>query len=405
MDLRIGIMVAAVAALSACNRQGPAMARPDSGPVKVKVAPVVVRQLQREVASVGTLFPYEEVTISSEIEGPVVEVAADLGDRVSPKQVLVRVSDEEQKYLVAQNEAQLRQSLERLGLKSEKDRVKDIKETPDVRRGQADLFDAEQRYKRVRQLVEQQIGSRQDLDGAMARRDAMKASYDTTINQTLNLIQEVERTRAVLDLQRKKLRDTNITAPFGALVKERLVNVGQYVRANTPVFTLVKTDPIRMRIEVPERMAPWIKNGQMSEVTLEAFPNRVFQGRIWRISPTVDQSKRTFVVEALIENPAGELKPGSYATSRIRTDKFDRIRLIPVRAITYVFGANKAYIVKDGGVIDAREVKLGDRFGDDVEIADGIEEGEHVAVTQLNRLDTGTKVAVDLAERRASKND
>ena len=196
------------------------------------------------------------------------EVNADLGDRITPNQVLVRVSDEEQKYVVAQNEAQLRQSLERLGLKSEKDRVKDIKETPDVRRAQADLLDAEQRYKRVRQLVEQQIGSRQDLDGAVARRDAMRATYDTTVNQTRNLIQDVERTRAVLDLQRKKLRDTSIVSPFGALVKERLVNVGQYVRANTPVFTLVKTDPIRMRIEVPERMAPWIKNGQMSEVSL-----------------------------------------------------------------------------------------------------------------------------------------
>jgi RND family efflux transporter MFP subunit len=406
MDPRIAILVAAMLALPACNRQGPVQARQESGPVKVKVAPVAVRQLQREVESVGTLFPYEEVTISSEIEGPVVEVTADLGDRVTHNQVLVRVSDEEQKYIVAQNEAQLRQSLERLGLKSEKDRVKDIKETPDVRRAQADLFDAEQRYKRVRQLVEQQIGSRQDLDGAIARYDAMKASYDTTVNQTRNLIQDVERTRAVLDLQRKKLRDTNIVAPFVALVKERLVNVGQYVRANTPVFILVKTDPIRLRIEAPERMAPWIKNGQMSEVTLEAFPGRTFRGRIWRISPTVDQSKRTFVVEALIDNPAGELKPGSYAKSRIRTDKFDRIRLIPFRAITYVFGANKAYIVKEDGVIDAREVKLGDRFGDDVEVSEGVEEGEQVALTQLTRLDTGTKVAVDTAAgSRAAKND
>ena len=119
--------------------------------------------------SVGSLFPYEEVIISSEIEGPVEEVKADLGDRVTPSQVLVRISDEEQRYLLAQNEAQLRQALERLGLKNEKDRVKDIKETPDVRRAQADLFDAEQRYKRVRNLVEQQIGSRQDLDQALAR--------------------------------------------------------------------------------------------------------------------------------------------------------------------------------------------------------------------------------------------
>ena len=237
-------------------------------------------------------------------------VNADLGDRVANGQVLVRVSDEEQRYLLAQNEAQLRQALERLGLKNEQDRVRDLKETPDVRRAQADLFDAEQRYRRVRNLVEQQIGSRQDLDQAQARYQAAQAAYDTTLNQTRNLVQEVERTRAVVDLQRKKLRDTSIRAPFAAFVKERTVNVGQYVRVNTPVFTLVKTDPIRLRIEAPERMAPWIKVGQFADVSLEAFPGRAFKGRIWRISPTVEQAKRTFIVEALIDNPARGTQAG-----------------------------------------------------------------------------------------------
>jgi RND family efflux transporter MFP subunit len=405
MQLRTQLAAFALAvAVTGCNRTGPTQAKQDSGPIKVRVSPVSSRELQREVESVGSLFPYEEVIISSEIEGPVMEVTADLGDRVTPNQVLVRVSDEEQKYVVAQNEAQLRQSLERLGLKSETDRIKDVKETPDVRRAQADLVDAEQRYQRVRKLVEQQIGSRQDLDQAVARRDALKAGYDTTINQTRNLIQEVERSRAMLEIQRKKLRDTSIRSPIAALVKERMVNVGQFVRPNTPVFTLVKTDPIRLRIEVPERMAPWIKVGQMSDVSLEAFPNRSFRGRIWRISPTVEQSKRTFVVEALIDNPAGELKPGSYAKASIRTDKVDRIHLVPVRAISYIFGANKAFVVKDG-VVDAREVKLGDRFGTDVEITEGVAEGDQVAVTGLSRLDTGVKVEVDTSQPRAGKKE
>ena len=312
--------------------------------------------------------------ISSEIEGRVEQVNADLGDRVAPGQVLVHIADEEQRYKLAENEAQLRQALERLGLKNEKDRVTDIKQTPDVRRAQADLFDSEQRYKRVRNLVEQAIGSRQDLDQALARYQSAQATYDTTLNQTRNLIQDVERTRAVVDLQRKKLRDTNIRAPFLAMVKDRQVNQGQYVQPNTPVFVLVKTDPIRLRIEVPERMSPWVKVGQFSDVWLEAYPERKFRGKIWRISPTVEQSKRTFIVEALIDNPAAELKPGSYAKARIRTDKSDRIRLAPRRALNYVFGTNKAYVVKDG-VVEAREVKLGDQFGDDVEVTDGLRGG------------------------------
>ncbi|HET8547837.1 MAG TPA: efflux RND transporter periplasmic adaptor subunit, partial [Bryobacteraceae bacterium] len=326
----------------------------------------------------------------------VLEVHADLGDQVRQGQALVRVSDEEQKYLVAQNEAQLRMALERLGLNSEKDRLGDVRDTSDVRRAQADLTEAEQRYKRVRVLVDQGIGSQQELDQAQARYKSAQAAYDQAVNSVRNVMREVERSRASLDLQRKKLRDTIVYAPFHGRVKERQVTTGAYVRPNTPLFTLVKVDPIRLRLEVPERMAPWIRGGQIAQVTVEAFGDREFRGRVWRISPTVDQSKRTFIVEALIDNPASELKPGSYAKARLPTNKSENIRVVTARAVNYVLGSNKAYVVR-GNTVDARDVKLGDRFGHEVEIVEGLEDGEQVAITQLNRLDTGTKVQV-LAE-------
>src|SRR5258708_4820584 len=134
---------------------------------------------------------------------------------------MVRISDEEQRYVVAQNEAQLRQSMERLGLKDEGEKVQDIRQTPDVRRAQADLTEAEQRFRRVRDLAAQGIGSKQDLDEAQGRFNSLQAAYDTTVNQTRNLIREVERSAAMLELQRKKLRDTSIRTPFAAMVKER----------------------------------------------------------------------------------------------------------------------------------------------------------------------------------------
>jgi RND family efflux transporter MFP subunit len=389
-------------ALAGCSRQPAVEAKQDLSPVRVRTSPVVARELQRHVEAVGSLFPFEEIVISSEIDGRVVQVNFDLGDRVNLGDVMVRVSDEEQRYIVAQSEAQLRQSLERLGLKDEGEKVADIRQTPDVRRAQADLSEAENRFRRIRDLTAQGIGSKQDLDAAQGRFNSLSAAYDTTLNQTRNLVQEVERTRAMLDFQRKKLRDTTIRAPFAAMVKERQVNVGQYVKSNTPVFTMVKIDPVRLRIEVPERMAPWIKVGQNAEVTLEAFQNRMFNGKIWRISPTVEQSKRTFVVEALIANPEGELKPGSYAKARVRTDKFDRITLIPARAVNFVFGANKVYVVRDGA-IEAREVKLGDRVEADVEITEGVAVGETVATTQLARLETGVKVVADASAESAAK--
>ena len=385
------ILLALVAA--GCGKHTPVQARQETGPAKVRAAKVQSREIYRTVDTVGTLYSFDEAVISAEVEGRVERIDVDLGDAVRKDQVLVKISDEEQKYLVAQNEAQLRQSLERLGLKSENEKVKDIRETPDVRRARADLFDAEQRHKRTSELVDQGIGSRSDLDQTTARLQAATATYDATLNQTRNLIQEVERFKALLELQRKKLRDTVVTAPFAGAVKERQVAPGQYVRANSPLVTLVKVDPVRLRIEVPERFAPWIKSGQVAEVSVEAFEGRKFQGKIWRISPTVDQSKRTFVVEALIDNPAGELKPGSYARARVPTYKVERILLMPMSALNYVLGSNKAYVIKEGEV-EARDVKLGDRFAENVEIVEGLEDGLLVATSQLTRLDTGAKVQV-----------
>ncbi len=378
--------------LIGCNKQtGPVQAKQDSGPLAVRMTDVKVREITRVVETTGTLFPFEEAVISAEIDGKAEDVRFDLGDVVEKGQVLVRINDEEQRYQVQQSEAQMRQSLERLGLKTDNEKVADIRETPDVRRAKADLTEAEQRFKRTRQLVDQNIGAKSELDQASSRYQAALAAYDSTINQTRNLVQEVERFRANLEIQRKKLRDTTVKAPFRAIVKERQVSLGQFVRTNTPLFVLVKIDPIRLRIEIPERMAPWIKVNQLADVFLEAFGERKFQGKIWRISPTVDQSKRTFVAEALIDNKNGELKPGSYAKARIPTSKTERIMVVPQRAIYYVLGSNKAYVVKDG-VIDARDVRLGDRIDQDVEVLEGLAEGDRVATSQLARLDTGSQV-------------
>src|SRR4051812_21647144 len=141
--------------LSGCSQQKVQQAKQDTGPVQVNVAPVSMRTVQRTVESVGTLFPYDETIISAEIEGKVDQINVDLGDSVKEGQIVVHISDEEQRYLLAQNEAQLRMSMERLGLKNEKDGVKGVRETSEVRKAQADLDDAEKRYRRIRELVDQ----------------------------------------------------------------------------------------------------------------------------------------------------------------------------------------------------------------------------------------------------------
>ncbi len=380
--------------LSGCNKK-PAVqaARKQADAVEVRVAQVGARDITRVVESVGTMFPFDETVVSAEIDGKVEKVEVDLGDSVVTGQILVRIGDEEQRYIMAQNEAQLRQSMERLGLRDEKEKLKDAKDAPETRRAAAELYEAEQRAKRQKQLTDQGIGAQADSDQAQARLRAAQANYDASLYQARNLAQEVERFKAQLDLQRKKLRDTTVRAPFAGAVKERSVNAGQYVRTNSPLLTLVKTNPIRLKLEVPERMAPWVKVGQIVEVEVEAFEGKKFTGKVWRISPTVDQAKRTFVTEVLIDNSNNALKPGSYARARVPTDKVERVTMIPARAVAYVFGANKVYVVKDN-TVETRDVKLGDRFENSVEILEGVVEGDRVAVSGLARLDTGAKVKI-----------
>ena len=393
-DFRLSCLIAMGLLAAGCHKAPVKAKQEAAGPIAVRVAQVSTRQLQRVVDSVGTLFPYDEVIVSAEIEGKVTKVNFDLGDAVRQGDVMVNISDEEQRYILLQNEAQLRQSLERLGLKAENERVQNMDETPEMRRAAADLREAEMRYKRIRNLVDQKIGAQADLDAASTRFQAMTAALDVTRNQTRNLVQEVERYKAVVELQRKKLRDTTVRAPFAGSVKERQITPGAYVRPNAPLFVLVKTNPLRLRLEVPERLAPWTKLGQIAEVSVEAFQDRKFTGRVWRIAPTVEQSKRTFIVEVLIDNPGDTLKPGSYARARLATRKMDEVMVVPQRAVTYVLGSNKAFVVTASGAIDAREVKVGDRLDQQIEILEGLKDGEQVAVTQLNRLDTGVKVSI-----------
>jgi multidrug efflux pump subunit AcrA (membrane-fusion protein) len=392
--LRPALVLCVLILSASCNKKPPVVANKKAAEAtEVRVAQVGARDITRVVESVGTMFPFDETVVSAEIDGKVEKVEVDLGDSVTAGQVLVRIGDEEQRYIMAQNEAQLRQSMERLGLRDEKEKLKDAKDAPEARRAAAELYEAEQRAKRQKQLTEQGVGAQADSDQAQARLRAAQASYDATLYQARNLAQEVERFKAQLELQRKKLRDTTVRAPFAGAVKERSVNAGQYVRTNTPLLTLVKTNPIRLKLEIPERMAPWVRVGQIVEVEVEAFEGKKFTGKVWRISPTVDQAKRTFVTEALIDNSNNALKPGSYARARVPTDKVERVTTIPSRAVAYVFGANKVYVVKDN-LVETRDVKLGDRFENSVEILEGVVEGDTIAVTGLGRLDTGAKVKI-----------
>jgi RND family efflux transporter MFP subunit len=175
-----------------------------------------------------------------------------------------------------------------------------------------------------------------------------------------------------------------IRAPFGGQVKDRMVTAGQYLKVQSPVMVIVNTDPLRVRLKVPEKMAGWIAVGQPVTVAVEAYPDRSFEGRISRISPSVDPQTRSFDVEALLQNHDGILKPGFFVKSRIASRQVATMLLVPFQAVRYTYGVYKIFTVQ-GGSLKEREVKLGDRAEDAVEIVEGLSERERVAVPEAGQ--------------------
>jgi HlyD family secretion protein len=374
--------------ISSCARETgkAASEKPSSEPAKAKVKAFSVEQQERRraVEAVGTLFAYDDVMVSSEAEGRVEQVMVDVGDRVSKGQVLARITPVEFELTVEQQRAALKQARARLGLNENDGELKDIKQAAEVKKAAADLADAEQRYQRAKSLLNSGVIARQVYDEAEARYQAARATYDLAVQQVENLRASMQQTQASLNLANKRLRDTIIRAPFAGHIKSREVTAGQYLKVQTPVMAIVNIDPLRMRLNVPEKMSPWVRAGHEVKLTLEAFPGREFTGRISRINPAVDEKTRTFEIEALVANRSGELKPGSFVKAIIESDKVDSILTIPQSATTYLFGAYKVFVIQ-GKTIKEREVKLGDHFGDRVEIIDGLRADEKIAVAEAGQ--------------------
>lgn len=352
---------------------------------KVRLLTVEQQQQRRAVETVGSLLAHDEVTVSSEAEGRVEQVLVDVGDRVARGQVLARVSPVELQLTVEQQQAALRQSRARLGLSEKDGELKDVRDAAEVKKADADLADAEQRFKRAQSLLETGVIARQVFDEAETKYKAAKATYDLAAQQVENLRASMQQTQATLNLANKRLRDTAIRAPFAGQIKSREVTVGQYLKIQTPVVSLVNVDPLRVRLAVPEKMSPWVRVGRELTLTLEAFPGREFKGRVARINPAVDEKTRTFEIEGLVANPRGELKPGSFIKSTIQSDKVDSILSIPYSAAAYLFGVYKVFVV-EGAKVKEREVKLGDRFGDRVEILEGLRANEKFVVAENGLL-------------------
>jgi multidrug efflux pump subunit AcrA (membrane-fusion protein) len=389
--LVIGSLPWLIAGCSDSNAEQPGSPKQAGKPVKTEA----VRQdsVRRTLDVVGTLAAEDQVTVSSEVDGVVRRVRADLGDRVASGQTLVELDGEKLQYNLDQQRAAHARSLTKYGA-ADSEHLPQIEGTPDVRRAAAELAQAKQAFERASELHKRQLIAQQMRDDAETALRLKTAAYDAALQEAKNLRTDIDASGAAMKLAERHLEDASIRAPFDGYIQQRMVSVGELVKAQMPVMTVVRVDPLKLLSEIPERMAPWIKVGQPLTLSVDAFPDKQFSATVSRISPAVNTQTRTFAFEALAPNKEALLKPGTFARVRIETSLVEQVLTIPYGAMQYRYGVYRAFAI-EGDKLAARELKTGDRVGDRMEILGGLNPKDRVAVTDVDTLTDGMTIAVE----------
>jgi len=359
---------------------------------EVKTEPAQIRDVRRQVDVVGTLAAREEVVVSAEVDGRVARLVHDLGDRVASGEALIELDQEKLQYRAEAQRAALEQARARYGASGDGD-LPPLEQVPAVVSTTAQLADAQQQLERAKNLSAQNLLARSDLDTAQTRYNTAKAAHDAALASARQLRADIESQSSSLRLAQRNLRDAVIRAPFDGYVAERLVSQGQYIQTQAPVMRIVRLQPLKITAEVPEKFAPWIQTGRELSVRVDAYPSQVFTGKVVRISPAVNLRSRAFAIEGEVPNADGRLKPGTFARVQITTDHVERAITIPAVAVQSRYGTNRVFLVQNGQLA-GKEIVLGDRLGDRVEVAQGLEAGTTIVAGDVEQLADGMRVAL-----------
>ena len=369
----------------------------------VTTAGAIKRELPRFFEATGSLAGDQQTDVAPQTSGKVVALGVDIGTYVKRGQMLIRLDESELKLRVDQAAAQVeqakaavRQAEEKIGLRS--GQAFDPNRVAEVAAAKVAFDLAEKNLKRAEKLIESGDVSRSFYDEQRARRDQLKEQYEVQLAQARQNYAGVDVSRtnvanaqAALALARKNLSYAVIPAPIDGFVSERTADLGEYVSPQQKVVTIVRTNPLRIRIDIPEQAIPEVKVGQSVSIATSAWPDKNFAGRVARIAPNVSAQSRTLTVEAEIENGNNALKPGQFATVRILQERAEPAVLVPARSVINEAGVSRVYVIKDGHA-EQRLVQIGQTDGDLVEIKSGVAADELVATSNLEQLSDGIAV-------------
>jgi RND family efflux transporter MFP subunit len=276
--------------------------------VPVLLGEATSRRVELVLEQVGTLTASQDVTLRTESEGRVVEVAFQEGRPVRKGDVLVRLDASKVRAGIANLEAQITELTARRDNKL-------------------------RTLERNRPLLEKRLISR--------------LQFDNLETEIAEVQAQIEQARANLAREQVRLADTAIRAPFDGVAGVRTLSPGDYLKVGDPVVTVVDLDPLEISFQVPEKFKPKFSLEQTVNLQVAPYPERVFTGRISFLAPRVEETTRTFQVKARVANPEGVLSPGLFARVSVVTDVFADAVTVPWESVIQTEQETYIYTVQE----------------------------------------------------------
>jgi RND family efflux transporter MFP subunit len=356
--------------------------------------------IQRVVDLAGTLLSPDEAKVSAEAAGVVRAVLVEIGQDVKVGTPLVKLEPRELQLALARAESALRQTRAQLGMHGpleETDTPPPDDQIGSVKNAYATYLDAKGTSERIHALADRGIVSPSDQQAADTNLKVAEAAYQSAVDTMRGQKALLQDRRASYDLAVKKVNDATVRAPIAGIVADRPVQVGEFIAERTVIATIVQVSPLKLRTGAQEKHAGILKPGQPVEFRVESFGDEVFRGKVAYVSPSLDQTMRTFAVEALVDNVDRRLKPGFFAKGVILTNKDEGVLAVPDTAVSTLAGVSSMYVINKNRITQT-QVTLGVRQGALWEVVDGLKGDETLANNRLNELATGMSVRVGTGE-------
>jgi multidrug resistance efflux pump len=408
----IVLVILAVAGLGAfraaqvisAKKEDPKKGMMDQVPL-VDVAPVTQGLIEEKIIRTGDIAPNAQVTIFSKVQGWVGKINVREGDLVKTGQVLVTLDSREAEAAVAQAQASLeagRARLKQVQATSEETVQSQIQQTKaNMELAQADL-------KRAQELQEKNFIARQQLDEARMKYNVAKANYDLALNSIRQKTWEndialaeaqVNQAKATLEFNKAQLANLIILSPMNGGITKRYVDPGTMVKDTTPILTLMDFTEMKMVVNVIEREFIYLQKGQPVKITVTAFPDRVFTGRMEIITPALELQSRTAEIQISIPNPGFVLKPGMFGRAEVILRSNPQAVLVPIQSLFTEVDKDFVFVLKENKTF-RRAVRKGVVRDTVVEILQGVSPGEQVVTAGHLSLKDGTQVRLSLRDKK-----